>query len=149
MSNSILFEDTFDLRALNENGKKFERVNRLHCKGTTFDVDLVLDVNAELFQVSTNDRIVVALASTLSLTGAPDDGKYNPAMGPSLGDPYDYVMHGRVFSIKHIENQCVEVQASFGGLLFRLRGEQAHLEMLTMDMMFYLLMRKTSGNMNM
>lgn len=43
-------------------------------------------------------------------------------------------MHGRVFAIKHIENQCVEVQASFGGLLLRLRGEQAHLELFTMDM---------------
>lgn len=53
---------------------------------------------------------------------------------PSLADNYDYVMHGRVFAIKHIENQCVEVQASFGGLLLRLRGEQAHLELFTMDM---------------
>lgn len=53
---------------------------------------------------------------------------------PSLMDNYDYVMHGRVFSIKHIENQCVEVQASFGGLLARLRGEQAHMELFTVDM---------------
>ncbi len=52
----------------------------------------------------------------------------------SLLDNYDYVMHGRVFSIKHIENQCVEVQASFGGLLLRLRGEQAHVELFTVDM---------------
>lgn len=38
----LLFEDIFHIRALNENGKMFERVNRLHCKGTTFEVDLVL-----------------------------------------------------------------------------------------------------------
>jgi hypothetical protein len=43
-------------------------------------------------------------------------------------------MHGRVFSIKHIENQSVEVQASFGGLLLRLRGEQALVEGFYMDM---------------
>jgi hypothetical protein len=43
-------------------------------------------------------------------------------------------MHGRVFNIKHIERQCVEVQASFGGLLCRLRGEQAHMESLVLDM---------------
>jgi hypothetical protein len=54
---------------------------------------------------------------------------------PSLMDSYDYVMHGRIFSIKHIENQCVEVQASFGGLLCRLRGEQSQLESLQGDMM--------------
>ena len=52
----------------------------------------------------------------------------------SLVDNYEYIMHGRVFSIKHIENQCVEVQASFGGLLFRLRGEQAHVESFAQDM---------------
>jgi hypothetical protein len=44
-------------------------------------------------------------------------------------------MHGRVFSIKHIENQNIEVQASFGGLLCRLRGEQSQLEALQCDMM--------------
>ena len=27
-------------------------------------------------------------------------------------DNYDYVMHGRVFSVKHIENQRVEVQGN-------------------------------------
>lgn len=70
-----------------------------------------------------------------SLTGAADDGSYTPSYGAtSLADNYDYVMHGRVFSIKHIEKQCVEVQASFGGLLCRLRGEQAHVEAFIVDM---------------
>jgi hypothetical protein len=58
------------------------------------------------------------------------------AQATSLADNYDYVMHGRVFNIKHIEKQCVEVQASFGGLLVRLRGEQAHVESLAMDMTY-------------
>lgn len=57
-----------------------------------------------------------------------------PVQANSLLDNYEYVMHGRVFSIKHIEKQCVEVQASFGGLLCRLRGEQAHVESLVVDM---------------
>jgi hypothetical protein len=38
----FLFEDIFDVKSLNDNGKKFDRVDRLHCKGTTYDVDLVL-----------------------------------------------------------------------------------------------------------
>ena len=146
MANAIIFEDTFDVRVLNENGKKFERVNRLHCRGTTYDVDLVVDVNCELFEVKANDRVVVALAKTLSLTGAPDDGNFNPSTGSTLADPYEYVMHGRVFKIAHIDNQQVEVQASFGGLLFRLRGEQAQLEQMVMDMQFYILMRKGGGD---
>jgi len=49
-------------------------------------------------------------------------------------DDFEYVMHGRVFSIKYTDNQRIEVQASFGGLLLRLRGEQAHLDAFTVDM---------------
>ena len=52
---------------------------------------------------------------------------------PSLMDRYDYVMYGRCFQIKHIENQRVEVQASFGGLLMRLRGEQSQIEAFAVD----------------
>ena len=89
---------------------------------------------------------MVALATTLSLSGAPDDGLYNPASGPTLADPYDYVMHGRVYSVKLVENQSIEIQASFGGLLFRLRGEQAYLSAFLMDQQFYILMRSAGLN---
>eukprot|EP01036_Dinobryon_divergens_P024657 gene24657-33128_t len=146
MNQNILFEDIFDIRVLNESGKKFERVNRLHCRGVSYDVDLVIDVNSELFDVRAGDRVGVVLTS--SLTGAADDGNFNPAYSSSsLVDNYEYIMHGRVFSIKHIENQCVEVQASFGGLLFRLRGEQAHVESFAQDMTFFLLMRRGGSTM--
>ena len=96
-------------------------------------------------------------------TGAEDDGTYNPNIGnskgdtvsfpilyntllkrmcdqtylllcqPSMVDDFSYVMHGRVFSIKHIENERIEVQASFGGLLMRVRGEQKELESFAVD----------------
>jgi DNA-directed RNA polymerases I, II, and III subunit RPABC3 len=102
---------------------------------------MVVDVNCELFNAKLNDKIVVALAKSLSLSGAPDDGKYNPKKEPSIADGYDYVMHGRVFSIKHVQNQQIEVQASFGGLLFKIIGEQSRLESFEMDMQFYILMR--------
>ena len=60
MSHNIIFEDIFDVRVLNENGKKFERgiifilltilynlpkVNRLHCKGLASEADLVVGIN--------------------------------------------------------------------------------------------------------
>eukprot|EP00981_Chlorochromonas_danica_P015233 scaffold11024_cov179-Ochromonas_danica.AAC.3 len=62
MSQSILFEDIFTVNGLNLAGKKFERVNRLHCNGTTFDVDLVVDVNAELFECRKGDSVAIVLA---------------------------------------------------------------------------------------
>jgi DNA-directed RNA polymerase I, II, and III subunit RPABC3 len=99
-------------------------------------------VNCELFSVRPNDQLVVALANTLSLKGKEDKGRYVPDNSDevNLSDSYDYVMHGRVYAIKHMENQGIEIQASFGGLLFRLRGERAQLGKFTMDQMFYLLM---------
>eukprot|EP01041_Mallomonas_annulata_P000716 gene716-1381_t len=142
MASSILFEDIFDVRQLNADGKKFDRVNRLHCRGITFDVDLVVDINCEIYDVKAGEKLAIALASTLSLDGTPDDGQYNPVSGPSLLDSYEYVMNGRLFKISHIENQMIEIQASFGGLLFRMIGEQAQLDALHADMRFYLLMRK-------
>ena len=120
----IIFEDIFDVRSLNEDGKKFDRVNRLHCKGTTSYVDVILDVNCELYDIQAGDRTNIVLANTLSLSGIPDDGVFNPDNSPSLADNFDYVMHGRVFAIKHIEGQRIEINASFGGLLLRIVGEQ-------------------------
>lgn len=44
-------------------------------------------------------------------------------------------MHGRIFAIKHNAQQYrnVEVLASFGGLLFKLDGEQSQLQALEAD----------------
>ena len=50
-------------------------------------------------------------------------------------DHYSYVMHGRVFSIKHLEKENIELQASFGGLLMKLKGQQKDLERFSVDMM--------------
>jgi DNA-directed RNA polymerases I, II, and III subunit RPABC3 len=101
------------------------------------------DVNSELFAAKAGDKLDVALSS--SLTGMADDGNYDPQLSSPLLDKFDYACHGRVFNIKHIEDQNVEVQASFGGLLMKLVGEQAHVEQLSMDMTFFLLMRVMKG----
>jgi len=149
---SNLFSGDFDIRVLNENGKKFERVNRLHCR-TDDGMEMVVDVNSELFQVKAHDKLHVQLASTLDTSGVPDDGQYKPlpkdGSQTDLSEGYDYVMHGRVFLVKHIENQFLEVQASFGGLLFRLRGEQQLLDQLHQDQSIFLLMRRQNDGSSM
>ena len=42
MAQPIIFEDIFDIQDLNPGGKKFDRVNRLHAIGNTYDVDVVV-----------------------------------------------------------------------------------------------------------
>jgi DNA-directed RNA polymerase I, II, and III subunit RPABC3 len=76
MSNALLFEDIFHVNVLNESGKKFDKVNRLTCKGLTYEMDLVLDINSDIYSVKQDDKITFVLASTLALDGAPDDGTY-------------------------------------------------------------------------
>eukprot|EP01033_Poteriospumella_lacustris_P005525 gene5524-3939_t len=141
----ILFEDHIGVSSLNDAGKKFERVNRLHGRSRNYDLDFVLDVNCELFECNPDDSLHVLLASSLS--GSIDDNVFNPndAAAP-LADNFDYIMHGRVFSIKHLESQRIELQASFGGLLFRLRGEQGLLDKFVVDNTFFILLKNVGGS---
>lgn len=139
-----LFEDIFEVQSLNPEGKKFDRVNRLSAHGTTYECDLLLDVNSEIYTIDEGERITLVLASTLSLDGSPDDHfSYTPNAGePTLADNYEYVMHGRVFDISYKRDGEVVIAASFGGLLMRLTGDQQHLGAIVPDVRLYILIKK-------
>jgi DNA-directed RNA polymerase I, II, and III subunit RPABC3 len=157
-----LFEDIFSITSLNPEGKKFERVNRLSATGTTFECDLLLDYNCQIYTLLEGEKMTFVLASTLSLDGSPDDHtSYNPAMNSNvmrgvgggrgggsavidrtLADNYEYVMHGRVFDVSYGKDGIVEIAISFGGLLCRLTGDQRHLSSILPDMRLYLLVKK-------
>ena len=139
-----LFEDIFEVVALNPERKIFERVNRIAATGTTFECDLLLDINCQIYSIAEHEKITLVLASTLNLDGSPDDhlsysGRSNE---PSLADNYEYVMHGRVFDVVYQKDGVVTISASFGGLLMRLTGDQRHLSAIHPDMRLYLLIKK-------
>mmetsp|Transcript_6118 Transcript_6118/g.8896 ORF Transcript_6118/g.8896 Transcript_6118/m.8896 type:complete len:147 (+) Transcript_6118:93-533(+) len=139
-----LFEDIFEVGALNPEGKKFDRVNRIQAIGTTFDCSLLLDTNSEIYPIWENDKLTMVLASTLNLDGTPDDHRtYNPSNNtPSMADNFEYVMHGRVFNIEYKGDGIVAISASFGGLLMLLTGDQRHLSNVHPDMRLYVLLKK-------
>jgi len=139
-----LFEDIFEVTALNPDGKKFERVNRIAATGTTYECDLLLDMNSQIYSVKDGEKITLVLASTLNLDGTPDDHfSYNSRSGePSLADTYEYVMHGRVFQIDYKKDGIIVIAISFGGLLMRLTGDQRHLSSILPDMRLYVLIKK-------
>jgi hypothetical protein len=79
-------------------------------------MDMLLDVNSEVYPVSPKGRYSCALASTLSLDGSPDDGEFNQSgqvtncysmkhnnvtnhfcAQPTLLDRYEYGMYGKLF----------------------------------------------------
>ena len=50
----VLFEDIFDVKDIDPEGKKFDRVSRLHCESESFKMDLILGLNFHQQQI---DRI--------------------------------------------------------------------------------------------
>ena len=74
---SSLHEDIFVVTKVNPEGKKFERVNRLLCKGQTFETELVIDIASEVYSLKEGEKFTLVLASTLNLSGKPDEDTYN------------------------------------------------------------------------
>ena len=42
----VLFEDIFDVKDIDPEGKRFDRVSRLHCESESFKMDLILGLAA-------------------------------------------------------------------------------------------------------
>ena len=107
-------------------------------------MDMLLDVNTELFPLEEGDKFRMALAPSLRMDGQPETGDWAENQGQgSLLDHYEYAMHGLVYSYKtESRATSVKVYASFGGLLMELKGDQRHMEGLTVDNNIYLLIRR-------
>lgn len=137
------FNDNFHILKLNPERKVFDRIDRILAQGETWeDTELLMDINSELWSVAEGDKVELALATTLALDGSPDDGTYNPNMGPSLLDKYEYVVHGLVYAFNHKGEHRIEIDVSFGGLLMRLTGDPRHLKDIQLDQNIFCLMKK-------
>jgi len=142
----VLFEDIFDVKDVDPDGKKFDRVSRLHCESESFKMDLILDVNTQIYPIELTEKFRMLIATSLREDGVPDDGEYDPTeAGPSRADNYEYVMYGKVYRIEgeeHEANSRLAAYVSFGGLLMRLQGEAANLHGFEVDTNVYLFMKK-------
>jgi DNA-directed RNA polymerase I, II, and III subunit RPABC3 len=112
-------------------------------------MDLILDVNTQLYAVDIGDKFRLVLTNTLKEDGSPDDGEFNPVdTGPSRADSFEYVMYGKVYRIEGDESSYdtatsrIGVYVSFGGLLMRIQGDANNLHGIEMDQNLYLLMKK-------
>ncbi|XP_071957872.1 DNA-directed RNA polymerases I, II, and III subunit RPABC3-like [Antedon mediterranea] len=145
----VLFEDIFDVKDIDPDGVKFDRVSRLFCESESFKMDLILDVNTQLYPVEFGDKFRLVLATTLREDGYPDDGEYAPIDDgtPTRAESFEYVMYGRVYRIEGDENTTesatkLSAYISYGGLLMRLQGDANNLHGVEQDMHVYLLMKK-------
>ncbi|XP_076325665.1 DNA-directed RNA polymerases I, II, and III subunit Rpb8 isoform X1 [Tachypleus tridentatus] len=143
----VLFEDIFDVKDIDPEGKKFDRVSRLHCESESFKMDLILDINNQIYPVDLGDKFRLVIASTLREDGYLDDGEWNPAeTGPSRADSFEYIMYGKIYRIEGDdcagETTRLAAYVSFGGLLMRLQGDPNNLHGFEVDSQVYLLMKK-------
>ena len=54
----------------------FLTVSRLFCDSESFKMDLILDVNTQLYPVSLGDKFRLLVTTSLREDGMPDDGDY-------------------------------------------------------------------------
>ncbi|KAK3202592.1 hypothetical protein GRF29_154g134813 [Pseudopithomyces chartarum] len=162
MSDAQVFEDTFTINDVNTD--KYDRVARL--KGVSQDnsVDLILDINTELFPVERGEALDILLANTIRLDGVKDDAKsgwrdVQKGDQQTLADMYDYVCHGKVYRVtgdessgvryhastqptcKHTDPRRSKVYLSFGGLLLVLSGPFRKLTGLKIEHLYMLVKR--------
>eukprot|EP01111_Echinosteliopsis_oligospora_P002311 TRINITY_DN1339_c1_g1_i1.p1 TRINITY_DN1339_c1_g1~~TRINITY_DN1339_c1_g1_i1.p1 ORF type:complete len:145 (+),score=27.50 TRINITY_DN1339_c1_g1_i1:64-498(+) len=143
MSSQILFEDIFEIKAIDQDGKKFDKVSRLYCTSENYEMELYLDVNTDIYKLSLQ-KFSFALATTLNLDGTADEGTFDSSDRATLADKYEYVMYGKVFKYHEESSPSLKVSVfvSFGGLLMLLKGDPRNLSGIELDSRLYLLMRK-------
>lgn len=108
----------------------------------TNPVELVLDVQCEMFRLKTKERFSFVIATTLDLTGKPEPKFWTQSKEPNLLDKYDYCMHGKVFRIDQLPNARVAVYVSHGGLLMKIVADGRNVKLLKQDDRIYTLLKR-------
>ncbi|KAI9099480.1 hypothetical protein DFS34DRAFT_617704 [Phlyctochytrium arcticum] len=147
-----LFESTFEVKDIDPFGKKFDRVSRIKAESETVDIEILLDVNTEIYPLNVGEKFSFLLASTLSLDATTTSSTAEDAQPreiwrqkageQSLADAYEYVMYGKVYKYDDSGASKVSVYASFGGLLLCIAGDYRQVQDLDVGMNIYLLMKK-------
>ncbi|CAJ0559427.1 unnamed protein product, partial [Mesorhabditis spiculigera] len=113
-------------------------------------MNLILDVNTQMYPVDLNEQFRLVLATTLREDGGAEEGVYDQQAESTRAAQFEYVMYGKIYRIEGGEaghdkdSQNLDVYASFGGLLMRLRGDAFNLQEFELDKYIYLLMKKSS-----
>ncbi|KAJ3416469.1 hypothetical protein HDV05_001627 [Chytridiales sp. JEL 0842] len=121
-------------------------VSRLKCTSESTDVEVLLDINSEIYPMKVADKFTLTLASSLSLdgnvaAGAKKESWRDMSGQRSLADDYEYVMFGKVYKYDESGGKArTAVYVSFGGLLMCITGEQLD---VNIGQELYLLIRKS------
>eukprot|EP01129_Flabellula_baltica_P005320 TRINITY_DN1919_c0_g1_i1.p1 TRINITY_DN1919_c0_g1~~TRINITY_DN1919_c0_g1_i1.p1 ORF type:complete len:138 (-),score=15.86 TRINITY_DN1919_c0_g1_i1:27-440(-) len=131
---NTLFSDNFTVKSVGD--KIFDRVSRFSCSSEAYEMEMVIDINTDIYEINVADSFALVLASSLYLNDDEED------RGHSLLEEYEYCMHGTIFKRSEGGNNHATLYISFGGLLMQLKGESNYVSRLHLDSQVYLLMRK-------
>lgn len=145
-ASGIIFEDIFDVKDIDPEGKKFDRVSRLHCESESFKMDLILDVNTQIYPVDLGDKFRMVISGSLGDDATDDAAEYKDIAQFPKAEQYEYIMFGKVYRLEgddaSTETGRLAAYVSYGGLLMRLQGDASNLLNFEQDNNVYLLMKK-------
>ncbi|KAK4704802.1 DNA-directed RNA polymerases I, II, and III subunit RPABC3, partial [Phenoliferia sp. Uapishka_3] len=148
-SSSLLFNDSFLVKSVDRDGKKFDRVSRINGRSSNHEMDLTLDINTDLLPIEEGSNFSFALASSLLPDGEKEgEGGWRAGIEGGLADDWEYVMYGKpsrnsqVYKFDEDTAERVTAYASFGGLLMALSGSYRHISGVTVGEYVYLLIRR-------
>ena len=140
----MLFDDIFEINDVDPQGKKFDKVSRIHATSENYEMSLVLDYNCEIYSLKLGDIFNLKLTHSISYDKTNISQDYSQSTEPSLLDDCEYCMHGTVFKIQAVANMSHEIilYISFGGLIMSLKGQSTYIQKISLDDDIYLLITK-------
>ncbi len=128
--------------------KIFSKVSRIYATSEYNKVELILDINSDLFILKEGDRVEILIDDSPfddNKDKNPNKDIFNLDNFDELDQikNYEYVMHGVIFHAGFEEGKSF-IYASFGGLLMKYFGSSKHvcLESIKLDKRILLMIKK-------
>ncbi|VEL08236.1 unnamed protein product [Protopolystoma xenopodis] len=152
---SALLEDIFDVKDVDRDGKKFDKVSRYFCESESFKMGLILDMYSLIYQLMKGDKFRMVLTkSVLNDIGADADDDDEDDAAEETGErlanskmaEFDYVCYGKIYRIEAHDSGAdasrLSCFVSFGGLLMQLTGDASNLQGFRVGKHLYLMIKK-------
>lgn len=139
----LYFDDVIKVNEIDD--KKYDKVSRIKARSEELDMNLVLDVNTEIYPIRVGDRFRMVLSKTLYPDGSTVTEHKPQDKQKSLADKFEYVMHGLLYKMSEDTSDrdlAAEVYISFGGLQMMLKGDATKMGNYNVDEKLFLLMRR-------
>lgn len=121
-------------------------MSRIDAKSETYETEIQLDINTEIYPLHVGDKIEILLSATLDENDRAGQTGLGYDSSKELGkraEEFEYIMRGVIF--KYVEKKDLAmIYMSFGGLLMALKGESKVMlsHIFAVDSKVYLFVRK-------